>query len=329
MAPCGGVAAQPDAATLTPPAFPPQIVVHREGGQPSDTGAAFVLGDAGMVLARVASVGTGMGEVELRTAGGAYVPGEVHGYELWTGVLLARAPDSLGTGPAVDWDYGPEYGDPVWIVGCPGAGPTEWRSAVVSDPATYGGTTGATMYWPLGVFEIDVPFDASLRGAPVVDRRGMVVGQYVGGVHYYPELSRVVLMSVLRPAIDEVTEVAGEVLHGRAGFRTRAIRHTDAAGTQTGGECRIQRVETGSPAAVAGLRDGDVLLSVNGGPPPQFLDFIDFTGRCRPGDAMALVVERDGEPVEIRFSLAVDPTLKLRRVREEAERDGTADPVLW
>ena len=54
----------------------------------------------------------------------------------------------------------------------------------------------------------------------------------------------------------------------------------------------IQRVEQGSPAARAGVRSGDTLLSVNGHP---INDVLDYRFYCTERK-VALVLLRDGAP---------------------------------
>jgi S1-C subfamily serine protease len=55
----------------------------------------------------------------------------------------------------------------------------------------------------------------------------------------------------------------------------------------------------GTPAALAGVRYGDILLSVNGRPTRTFTDYIEAKGLR--ADGMSIVVFRSGEERPIAF----------------------------
>ncbi len=65
----------------------------------------------------------------------------------------------------------------------------------------------------------------------------------------------------------------------------------------------IMQVESGRPAARAGLREGDRILSVDGRPPGDVQTFID-TVQAHPGEVLSLRVERDGKLLGIELTPA-------------------------
>lgn len=60
-----------------------------------------------------------------------------------------------------------------------------------------------------------------------------------------------------------------------------------------------------SPSARAGLRYGDILLSVDGVPTPDWATFIEVRERCV--DIMVVEVFRDGDQIRIAVPLAEGP----------------------
>lgn len=68
---------------------------------------------------------------------------------------------------------------------------------------------------------------------------------------------------------------------------------------------RVTDVVEGSPAAAAGVRVGDVLLTLNGRPWAE--DPGEVTRSLRPGDAVALTVERQGRREELRLRAGTRP----------------------
>lgn len=61
----------------------------------------------------------------------------------------------------------------------------------------------------------------------------------------------------------------------------------------------------GSPSARAGLRYGDILLSVDGVATPDWATFIEVRERCV--DVMSVVVFREGDHIRIEVPLAGAP----------------------
>ncbi len=75
------------------------------------------------------------------------------------------------------------------------------------------------------------------------------------------------------------------------------------------GYIRVQQVAEGGGAAQAGLRAGDLILAINGQPLDTLNPFSDEVWNGRPGDTVALSVERPGEtrPLELRVVLEPVP----------------------
>lgn len=66
--------------------------------------------------------------------------------------------------------------------------------------------------------------------------------------------------------------------------------------------CLFGEVMEGNPAERAGLQRGDVGLTCNGTPLSGWTHFTEIVHAAEPGSTIALVVERDGEPVELSLA---------------------------
>jgi putative serine protease PepD len=105
-----------------------------------------------------------------------------------------------------------------------------------------------------------------------------------------------------------VTDIAGQLVqHGRVVNSHRAylgvrVGDTNGAGVYVG------TVERGTPAARAGMRDGDVILSV-AGRPTQATDVLSAVlATLRPGKTVAVVVRhQDGKKETLRVTLGTLP----------------------
>jgi hypothetical protein len=67
---------------------------------------------------------------------------------------------------------------------------------------------------------------------------------------------------------------------------------------------RVQEVLPGSPAEAAGIRPGDVILSLDGTPITGLRAYSDLLKARKPGDAVEVVVRKDGEKTRLRVVLA-------------------------
>ena len=119
----------------------------------------------------------------------------------------------------------------------------------------------------------------------------------IGRIDYYSPAS---FASVIRPG---GTQIAGSAAPGQstapAGYlgltvggvtdeRVKALSLQDTHGAE------VRRVAEGSPAARAGIREGDVILDVNGRAVEDFRKFVEGTRATVPGTRVSLGVWRNG-----------------------------------
>ncbi len=78
-----------------------------------------------------------------------------------------------------------------------------------------------------------------------------------------------------------------------------------------------------SPAARAGLRQGDVILSVNGAPVRTAHDLPRLIGETAIGERVALALRRDGRTIPARL---VGATPGLPRMRPPTKSSGSSQP---
>ena len=66
----------------------------------------------------------------------------------------------------------------------------------------------------------------------------------------------------------------------------------------------VGTVATGSPAALAGVREGDTVVALDGEPIDSWESFLLSMARTEPGQTVVLTVERDGDEVDIEAVLS-------------------------
>ncbi len=75
----------------------------------------------------------------------------------------------------------------------------------------------------------------------------------------------------------------------------------------------VSRVEDDSPASKAGIKAGDVLLKIAGRSVRDGEDLRDELRRAEPGSEIAVTVQRDGKPQELKVKLAGSSEPRRRR----------------
>lgn len=67
---------------------------------------------------------------------------------------------------------------------------------------------------------------------------------------------------------------------------------------------RLGTIEAGTPAAAAGLREGDTLVAINGEPIEEWAEFQTLMAATEPGERVVLTVDRNGSETEVELELA-------------------------
>lgn len=229
-----------------------------------------------------------------------------------TGEVLAADPDrdlavvSVDTGDAQPIDGGAEsvgIGSPVVALSNPGGRGLRVTVGYVSGTErSFRGPRGRMIR---GSLEHTAPLLPGSSGGPVVDRDGRLLGINTNrlGEGFYLAIPA---GEELEAAIDELA--SGEPLtRARLGVGVApneiAAKLRRAVGLEPRDGLLIRHVEDGSPAAVAGLREGDLLVSLGGTALQTLDDLYEALGRvARDATVTAAVVRGDEElSVDVTF----------------------------
>lgn len=146
-------------------------------------------------------------------------------------------------------------------------------------------------------------------GGPLFGADGRVVGIH-SNIGFTLSQNRHVPITVFRDQWDDMIEGKR---HGRR-FNTKALNQPpidpDRAvlGVQLGEQddptVKVHGVMDGSPAAKAGLKQGDIITHLNNKPAGSRDEFIETVGRMKPGRRVRLTYQRDGKTIKTRAKLA-------------------------
>jgi serine protease Do len=161
-------------------------------------------------------------------------------------------------------------------------------------------------------FENFIQTDAAINfgnsGGPLVDMQGRVVG-IATAINYGAEnIGFAVPVNTLKQILPQLRE-KGSVSRGYLGVQIGNLTYEQAQafGLQSSEGALVSTVEGSTPAAKAGLRHGDIILSVDGIKVKQTRDLISYVAGKAPNSTVSLEVWRDGKVTKRDVKLGERP----------------------
>jgi 2-alkenal reductase len=255
-------------------------------------------------------------EVELKD--GRVLSGEVYGIDTLTDLAIVKVDASDLPTAAIGVSDALEVGQLVIAIGSPlGTYSNSVTSGIVSAKGRTITTDGSSR--PLtNLIQTDAAINPGNSGGPLLDADGNVVGINTAIATNSNGIGFAIPIDVARPIMDQA--VAGEPLaRPYLGIQfvsiTRQLAEEEnlpvQAGALVGGRDQNDRpiagVQPGTPAAEAGVEDGDIIVSVEG----KVIDDghpLDATlAQFSPGETVSLEVLRAGEQITLEVTLGTRP----------------------
>jgi S1-C subfamily serine protease len=169
-------------------------------------------------------------------------------------------------------------------------------------------------------------------GSPVVDKDGQMVAllrgiytedqpvvfefreqEVVGSGYVFDRAEAPSSGMALGIPVDIVKSIAGEIKEtGKVSRPWLGV----AIGENDKGQVVVGNVETDSPAEMAKLKEGDVILAIDGKNIGGAANFVSEIRSRKPGQDIDLKVEREGKPVSLRAKLGEYPEAEARKELE-------------
>lgn len=198
-----------------------------------------------------------------------------------------------------------KVGSPVWAVGSPFG---------LDRTVTFGILSGkhrmvraSTQYQDF--MQSDVAVNPGNSGGPLVDARGTLVGintAIVGDTYQGVSFS---IPSNVAKQIYQRLRQSGRVQRGWLGVALTEVAPDEAVGEdpRVRGAMVSGLTHSGSPAAVAGLETGDLILSVDDTPVRDMGHLMRLIGDSAAGATVTLGIVRDNTEADIRVTLGSRP----------------------
>jgi serine protease Do len=162
--------------------------------------------------------------------------------------------------------------------------------------------------------QTDTAINPGNSGGPLINLNGEIVGintlvaGQVSADYQAQGIGFAISINNARPIIDEIV-AKGRVERPWLGVSVMTL--TPAIAQQVGMAfvegVVLSEAVAGSPAARAGLRQGDVITALDGQPIKRTEDLRDHLGRKKVGDTLSLTLRRAGQQQSVQVQLAARP----------------------
>jgi serine protease Do len=287
-------------------------------------GSGFVIGEDGYILTNHHVVADAQ-RVTVKLADRRELPAKVIGSDPLADVALLKIDASGLTTVNIGESDKLKVGQWVLAIGAPFGLDYTATQGIIS---ALGRSLPSESYVPF--IQTDAAVNPGNSGGPLFDASGRVIGI---NSQIYSRTGGFMGLSFAIP-IDVAMEVAhqlkttGKVARGWLGVTVQAVNQELARSfdmPQPRGAL-VAEAKPGTPAANAGIRTGDVILSYNGMPVPDSGDLAPLVGRTRPGTRVPITVLRAGAERRIEATVGELPdasgAIKVAQASGEQGRTG-------
>mgnify|MGYP000412780762 FL=1 len=248
-------------------------------------------------------------EIRVQLSDGRIAEPEIIGWDPETDLALLKL--DIGDLPAVRFGSSANLriGDVVLAIGTPYGLSKSVTQGIVS--AT--GRSGLNLVTFENFIQTDAAINAGNSGGALVNTRGELVGINTARLDEDANtegISFAVPADLVRGVVDQIKQ-HGRVIRGWMGMVPDDLTDSerDLRGLEPNVGIIVLSVHEGGPAAIAGLRSDDVILSMNGEVIADKRQALLISASTNPGDPVELVILRDGERQTVTLAAAERPEI--------------------
>lgn len=291
---------------------------------PTALGSGFIIAENGTIVTNNHVVEDAE-EIDIRLSDGRELKADLVGTDPGTDLAVLKIQGG-GRFAYVTLDRTPtvRVGDWVVAVGNPFGLDGTATAGIVSAKGRRDYSSGNSY---VDFLQIDAPINRGNSGGPAFDLRGNVVG--VNSAIFSPTGGNVgigfaIPSDVAARIVDQLLS-SGRVTRGWLGVQVQPVDREIAAsiGLRDAKGAIVGSVTPGSPAATAGLQQGDVILTFNGQPIEDSRDLTQKVGQAPIGRDARVEYQRDGQRRTANVRLGERPS---ERQLASADQPGGGAP---
>jgi putative serine protease PepD len=286
-----------------------QIVAEYKGRAAGATGSGWVFDKQGHVITNnhvVADAAADNGPIQVIDQHGRHLKASVIGRSAVYDIAVLKVP-GLGNLPPAAVGSADQMlvGETVVAIGSPlglSATVTSGIISAVHRPVTTGDGSDSSY---INAIQTDAAINPGNSGGPLVNLRGQVVGvnsaiASLGAATGSDESGNIGVGFAI--PIEQVETTADQIL--KTGEAKYPVIGATVRGVKGDKGARIESVQPGSPAAGAGLEDGDLVTAVDGAEVTGSIDLVVAIRSHVPGERITLTVVRGGHTRQVAVRLA-------------------------
>ena len=296
---------------------PSVVTIAASGSRGSGTGSGEVIRSDGHILTNnhVISIAASGGSVVVLFANGQSAPATITGRDPQTDlavlkVEMSREPKVISLGSSLSL----RVGQPVVAIGAPLGLSGTVTSGIVSalDRTVQVPGDNERSALLVSAVQTDASINPGNSGGALVNCEGQLVGVPTAGAAVPNSVGGSIGLGFAIPvdlAISIAEEIidTGRVTHAFFGLQTTPIPPAAAAQAGLPPGLFVQAVTADGPSATAGLRQGDVITTIDGAPAVSNLQLEELTLTKNPGDTVSIGYTRDGRSATVTITLAAQP----------------------
>jgi putative serine protease PepD len=266
------------------------------------TGSGFVVSPDGYIVTNDHVV-DGASSVKAKIGDGKTLDAKVVGTDPSTDLALLKV-NASGLTPLTFGDSSSvQVGDPAYAIGNPYGLDRTLTTGVIS--ALQRQISSPNGYTINDVLQTDAAINPGNSGGPLFNGAGQVIGvnsqietsgSTSGGSGGNVGIGFAIPSNTVKGVVDQLMN-GGKVSHAYLGVQTQDVSN----GAQ------VAQITAGSPAESAGLRQGDVITSIDGKPLAGGSALSSIVNGHKPGDGVQLKIDRNGSEKTLDVKLGQRP----------------------
>ena len=304
---------------------PAVVTIQSQNASSGGTGSGVIYDAQGDIVTNyhVISPAINGGQIQVTLADGRLYGAGIVGHDKTTDLAVIRLenPPSDLTVARFASSQSLQVGAPVMAIGAPLGLSNTVTTGIVSalnrpvevsmdeDSTSQDQTQASSDLVVTNAIQIDASINPGNSGGPLFDATGAVIGinssikslatsadGQAGSIGLGFAIPSDLVVSIADQLI-----TSGSASHGMLGVTVKAATATVGSDTYVGAQ--VQEVSSGSGAAAAGLRSGDVILKVEGQEVTSPKQLIGYVRRYRAGDTINLTIARDGATRDVSVTI--------------------------